>query len=94
MQDERFADVARRLDASSPLVVDGTPYTIWLIELEDHRADSVLVTVGVKSADRQQTAVLNVDPDRLSERTFPKLVAAVLTRIIRGDLTPVPREVS
>jgi len=92
--DERFADIARRLDASSPVIVDGVSYAFWLIELEDHGAESVLVTIGARSGDKQHTAVLNVDPDRLAERTFPKLVAAVLTRIIRGDVTPATREVS
>ena len=92
---EAFATLAKQLEARSPIEVDGTSFTIWLIDIHEHippQPHAVMVLIGAKHADESHTAELHINRKRLSEPDFPDIAIEMIRRIVRGDLPPRARE--
>jgi hypothetical protein len=95
MQDA-FEKLSKRLQKRSPIDVDGTPFTVWLIEIRDlhtHDGPAVAVIVGAKSDSETHTGELRVGRQRLEDLDdLENAIIEVMKRIINADLPPGARE--
>ncbi len=90
---EPFVKLSRRLEAMSPVNIDGTPYGVWLIDIRPATTTGAVdVSIAAKNGDRQYTGIVHVDASRLSEKDFAELLLTVMRRIVRGELPPGARE--
>jgi hypothetical protein len=90
-----FDSLSKQLEARSPIDVDGTRFTVWLIAIHEYapqRPDAIQVVVGAKHADESHTGELRINRKRLSEPDFPDIVIETMRRIVSGDLPPGARE--
>ncbi len=95
MKSEVFNTLSRQLEERSPIDIDGTPFTMWLIDIHEHeppRPDAVQVLIGARHSNESHTGELNINRKRLTEPDFPDLCAETMRRIVTNDLPPGARE--
>ena len=88
-----FEVLSQRLEARSPIDVDGAPFTVHLIEIRDAGNATVDVIVEAHSEDELHTGELHLRRERLDDpSSLARAIVATMERIIRGDLPPGARE--
>jgi len=88
-----FEAVSKRLDARSPIDVDGTPFVLHLVEIREADERTVDVIVEAHSDSEHYTGELHLRRERLDDidQLEPRIIATI-ERIIRDDLPPGARE--
>jgi hypothetical protein len=83
----------KRLEARSPIDVDGTRFTLHLAEIRDADEQTVGVIVEAHSDAELHTGELHLRRERLDDPgSLARAIVATMERVIRGDLPPGARE--
>ena len=90
-----FDRLSEQLEARSPIDIDGTHFTVWLIAIHEHSPsgpDTIQVVIGAKHGDESHTGELHINRRRLSDQNFPDTAVETMRRIVCGDLPPGAHE--
>ena len=84
-----FDVLSKRVEARSPIDVDGTSFTLHLAEIRKADEQTVDVIVEAHSNTELHTGELHLRRERLDDPgSLARTIVAAMERIIRGDLPP------
>jgi hypothetical protein len=91
---QAFEVLSTRVEARSPIDVDGTQFTLHLTEIREADEHTVGVIVEAHSDAELHTGEFHRRRERLDDPgSLARAIVATMERVIRGDLPPGAREV-